>query len=106
MGLRMKSVLRAIPLYASIGWFGACSAPPQPAAPAPDTSKPIQVQPSAMFQSDPNQEWNIFPDPTTGEVGVYHKGDYVGSITGNETEDPPTPHKTQPGEDSSGGDSD
>ena len=42
-----------------------------------------------MFDSDPNGEWNIFPDPTTGDVGVYHKGNYLGSVDGNESEDPP-----------------
>jgi len=42
----------------------------------------------------PPDEWNLLPDPTTGEVDVYHEGDYVGSITGNEPadQDPPHPH--------------
>lgn len=50
-----------------------------------------------MFDSDPNGDWNIFPDPTTGNVGVYHKGEYLGSITGDEpgNQDPPVPHKTK-----------
>ena len=52
---------------------------------------------SVMFDSDPNGDWNIFPDPTTGDVGVYHKGQYLGSVDGNEGEDPPQPHpKAQP----------
>ena len=45
-----------------------------------------------MFDSDPKGEWNIFPDPTSGDIGVYHKGDYVGSVDGNEKDDPPAPH--------------
>ena len=42
------------------------------------------------------QDWNIFPDPTTGKVEVYHKGAYVGAVTGKEPagEDPPIPHDT------------
>ncbi len=49
-----------------------------------------------MFDSDPNGEWNIFPDPTTGEVGIYHKGEYLGAIDGDEKEDPPIPHRSNP----------
>ena len=48
-----------------------------------------------MFDSDPNGEWNLFPDPTSGEIGVYHKGDYLGAVTGDEKEDPPVPHKSK-----------
>jgi hypothetical protein len=46
----------------------------------------------------PPDEWNIFPDPTTGQVDVYHKGEYVGAVTGNEPkdEDPPIPHPVTP----------
>jgi hypothetical protein len=42
----------------------------------------------------PPDEWNLLPDPTTGQVDVYHQGGYVGSVTGNEPaeEDPPIPH--------------
>jgi hypothetical protein len=61
-------------------------APPIAAAPAPEPPK------SVMFDSDPKGEWNIFPDPTNGDVGVYHKGEYLGSIDGDEKEDPPKPH--------------
>ncbi len=62
---------------------------PQPAAaPASLTTAPeTPVPPQA------NDDWNIFPDPTTGEVSVFHKGKYVGVITGNEPGDPPMPHK-------------
>ena len=74
--------------------FFACTTPPEepvrPAlAPAPAPPK------SVMFDSDPNGDWNIFPDPTTGDVGVYHKGQYVGSVDGDEHDDPPAPHQSQ-----------
>ena len=76
--------------------FFGCTAPPE----QPPIAPPVAVAPapapeppkSVMFDSDPNGDWNIFPDPTTGDVGVYHKGDYVGSIDGNEHDDPPVPH--------------
>jgi hypothetical protein len=87
-------------LIGAAAFFG-CSTPPQQ-APAP--AAPVAVAPppeppkSVMFDSDPKGEWNIFPDPTSGEIGVYHKGDYVGAVDGNENEDPPVPHpdKTSP----------
>ena len=43
----------------------------------------------------PPDEWNICPDPTTGQVDIYHHGDYVGAVTGNEPadEDPPMPRR-------------
>jgi hypothetical protein len=53
-----------------------------------------------MFDSDPNGEWNIFPDPTTGEIGVYHKDQYLGAIDGQEKEDPPLPHNSKRDRDS------
>lgn len=73
--------------------------PPLPVAATPPSPPPAQTaqEPNVMFDSDPNGDWNIFPDPTTGNVGVYHKGDYVGSITGDEpqNQDPPIPHRTK-----------
>jgi hypothetical protein len=66
-------------------------APPSP--PPPPAKPPVAEKPNVMFDSDPNGEWNVFPDPTTGEVGIYHKGEYLGKITGNEKDDPPEPHK-------------
>ena len=35
----------------------------------------------------PPDEWNLLPDPTTGQVDVYHQGGYVGSVTGKEPAD-------------------
>lgn len=83
-----------------------CSVAPEALPPAPQpVVKPVPPPapaetaqtPNVMFDSDPNGEWNIFPDPTTGNVGVYHKGEYLGSITGDEpqNQDPPVPHRTK-----------
>ena len=81
-------------LTLSASAFFGCSAPPEKLpAPPPVAAAPSPEPPkSVMFDSDPNGEWNIFPDPTTGDVGIYHKGDYVGSVDGDETEEPPKPH--------------
>jgi len=68
----------------------SCSATPPP-PPVPF----VYVPPS---DPPPPDEWNLFPDPTTGQVDVYHKGEYVGAVTGNEPadEDPPIPHPVRP----------
>ncbi|HEY6420442.1 MAG TPA: hypothetical protein VIX59_15720 [Candidatus Binataceae bacterium] len=53
--------------------------------------------------SKADDDWNIFPDPTTGHVDIYHEGKYVGAVTGDEKEDPPIPHHVageEPEEDS------
>jgi hypothetical protein len=96
-----RTAVTTILMLGAFAFFG-CTAPPEKAptpppvavAPAPEPPK------SVMFDSDPKGDWNIFPDPTTGDVGVYHKGDYVGSVDGDEGEDPPLPHpKAQPNSD-------
>lgn len=69
-------------------WSSGCYAPPPPPAPTP-------VVQQAPVASQNNDDWNIFPDPTTGNVEIYHNGNYVGAVTGNEPEDPPMPHKVQ-----------
>jgi hypothetical protein len=63
--------------------------------PPPEPAPVAWVQPA---NPPPPDEWNIFPDPTTGQVDVYHKGEYAGSVTGNEPkdEDPPIPHPVTP----------
>jgi hypothetical protein len=69
------------------------SPPPEPpAAPLPVVAAPPAAQPAA---TSPDQDWNIFPDPTTGTIDIYHKGAYVGVIDGSEPkeQDPPVPHK-------------
>ena len=60
------------------------AAPPAP-PPAPIVCMPPEPNPP------PPDEWNMLPDPTTGQVDVYHQGGYVGSVTGDEPkdEDPP-----------------
>jgi hypothetical protein len=58
---------------------------------------PAPVIPVAQVSAPPNpppDEWNLFPDPTTGNVEVYHEGQDVGSVTGDEKEDPPLPHRS------------
>ncbi len=66
--------------------FAGCSTvqPPPPPPPPVAAAAPVAVKPD---------EWNIFPDPLSGRVEIYHEGEYLGAITGNETEDPPMPHK-------------
>ena len=76
-------------LLASIAIAGCASTPPPPPPPEP---APIVYTPPS--DAPPPDEWNLLPDPTTGQVDVYHKGDYVGAVTGNEPadQDPPVPH--------------
>jgi hypothetical protein len=87
---------RKIPLALSMFFscaIASCAATPPP-APAPD---PIVYMPPDPNPPPPD-EWNLLPDPTTGQVDVYHQGGYVGSVTGNEPadEDPPVPHPVAP----------
>lgn len=62
------------------------------AAAAPATPMPFKLE--AAPSAPPSDNWNLFPDPTTGNVDIYHKGEYAGSVTGKEPkdEDPPIPH--------------
>ena len=83
--------LIALPVLA----IASCAAKPPP----PPPPEPIVYAPPA--DAPPPDEWNIFPDPTTGQVDVYHKGGYIGSVTGDEPadQDPPIPHAVpSPGE--------
>ncbi len=81
----------AFPLLLSIAIASCSAAPPAPAASAPVAYVPPSEGPAP-------DEWNLFPDPTTGNVDVYHKGEYVGAVTGNEPadQDPPIPHPVAP----------
>jgi hypothetical protein len=77
----------------SVG-ISACSTspPPEPpAAPLPVVAAPAPVPAT----KSPDQDWNIFPDPTTGTIDIYHKGEFMGVIDGSEPkeQDPPLPHK-------------
>ena len=88
-----RTAVSTILMLSASAFFGCSSPPQQPVTPPPPAVAPAPEPPkSVMFDSDPKGEWNIFPDPTSGDVGVYHKGDYVGSVDGNEGEDPPVPH--------------
>ena len=83
-----------IATFAALGLAG-CYASPSPIPQPP----PPQAVPSVVMKGPPSpapDDWNLFPDPTTGEVEVYHKGNLVGAVTGNEpaAEDPPQPHPT------------
>ena len=101
MGPVFKLTVMAVSFFAGGAALSGCTgAPEQPPPPSqalavapPPAKPPVASKPDVMFQSDPKGEWNIFPDPTTGEVGIYHKGDYLGKVTGDEKEDPPLPHK-------------
>jgi hypothetical protein len=57
--------------------------------PAPVPAAPVPV--AHVITPPPADEWNVFPDPLTGHVDVYHNGEDIGSITGDEKEDPPLP---------------
>jgi hypothetical protein len=87
-------------LIALVTMVSACaSTTPETPPPAPTPSPtPVAAATAVPIAQNPKQdEWNIFPDPTTGRIEVYHYGVYVGSITGEEKEDPPLPHKVKPG---------
>jgi hypothetical protein len=65
----------------------AQSRPPVPAV------APIASAPSPRLAAPIQADWNIFPDPITGRVEIYRDGAHVGSVTGEESEDPPVPRK-------------
>ena len=88
-----RTAATTILMVGAFAFFGCSTPPEKPPMPPPVAVAPAPEPPkSVMFDSDPNGDWNIFPDPTTGDVGIYHKGDYLGSIDGNEGEEPPLPH--------------
>jgi len=89
-----RLLIAGVLAFALCATFGAgCSTPQTPApAPVPVVAvAPVKPAPDPLMQ-----DWNIFPDPTTGKVEVYHKGAYVGAVTGDEPvdQDPPVPHQT------------
>jgi len=87
LATRIVSRLGLITAAAVIAGCAPAAVPSPPAAP---------VVPVAQVSAPPNpppDEWNLFPDPTTGNVEVYHEGQDVGSVTGDEKEDPPLPHR-------------
>ena len=87
--------LAAFSMFLSVAIAACATTPPPPPAQDPIVYIPPDPNPP------PPDEWNLFPDPTTGQVDVYHQGGYVGSVTGNEPadQDPPIPHPvTHPAE--------
>ena len=87
----------AIALCATL--CAGCSTAERPApvvAPPPAPVPVVAAEPPEPTPDPLMQEWNIFPDPTTGKVEVYHKGAYVGAVTGDEPadQDPPVPHNS------------
>jgi hypothetical protein len=91
--MRGKLMLPIVALAATT--FAGCSAT---AVPAP----PPEPPPVVPIAAEPPDEWNVFPDPLTGQVEIYHDGVNVGSVTGDEQEDPPLPrpHKSDDADDS------
>ena len=88
----MTELRRKIPLAAlvlALATLAECATAPPP--------KPAPELPAAPAASAPD-EWNIFPDPLSGRVEVYHNGEDIGSITGDETDEPPVPRR-RPGDD-------
>ena len=85
----MRSVNALI--IASILACGCASAPPPAPTPAAfELPKDLPPPPAP-------DEWNILPNPTTGEVEIYHRGQYAGVIDGTEpgNQDPPAPHQSR-----------
>jgi len=84
-----SSARRVVLALCLAGFAGCATAGPPPA--------PIPVAAALEQRSPVPDEWNIFPDPTSGNVEVYHHGEYVGAITGKEPadEDPPLPHQVE-----------
>ncbi len=83
--LPLATLLTAMTM-ASIGAPGCARvAQSQPPPPAPIAQIAAPAEPAP-------DEWNVFPDPMSGNVEVYHNGESIGSITGDEKEDPPIPH--------------
>ena len=65
----------------------AQSRPPVPAV------APMAPAPAPQLATPSQADWNIFPDPITGRVEIYRDGAHVGSVTGEESEEPPVPRK-------------
>jgi hypothetical protein len=87
---------RANVVLLSATLIAGCAQQPTVAAPAPiaPAVAPIASAPAPQPSAAPNQpDWNIFPDPITGRVEIYRNGTHVGSVTGDEKQDPPAPQK-------------
>src|SRR5215471_14859311 len=96
---RLMPTLRIVALAAFAVSVVACSTPPPPQpppGPEPVAVAPPPQPPPVQTAHSPDEDWNIFPDPTTGTIDIYHKGEYLGVIDGSEPaeQDPPQPHKS------------
>ncbi|MFZ0660396.1 MAG: hypothetical protein WA854_14975 [Candidatus Binataceae bacterium] len=98
--MTVRSIIAGLSVAVTCAAFAGCSAQqpvaasqpaPIPVIAAAPVAQPVKEQPDPLMQ-----DWNIFPDPTSGKVEVYHDGAYVGAVTGDEPgdQDPPLPHKT------------
>jgi hypothetical protein len=87
-------ILRLVVLGGFAVGISSCSTSPPPEP--PPAPLPVVAAPAPLpAATNPDQDWNIFPDPTTGTIDIYHKGEYLGVIDGSEPQeqDPPVPHK-------------
>jgi hypothetical protein len=69
---------------------GCFSAPPA----TPRIDPLASVIPRNLPPPPAPDEWNLLPNPTTGEIEVYHRGAFQGVIDGTEPpgQNPPLPH--------------
>lgn len=74
-----------------VALFAGCAQPQMSTPIRPLINSQAAPEPAAPNQAD----WNIFPDPMTGRVEIYRDGAHVGSVTGEESEDPPIPRKRE-----------
>jgi hypothetical protein len=72
--------------------LGCAQSQPRTPPPAPA----ITIAPASKPAPSDQADWNIFPDPITGRVEIYRDGAYVGSVTGDDSEEPPLPRKRPP----------
>ena len=89
----MRLATYSLPLVTLVTAIGAsgCARVAQ-SQPAPPPPAPVAQIAAPAEPAPAPDEWNVFPDPMSGNVEVYHNGESIGSITGDEKEDPPVPH--------------
>jgi hypothetical protein len=95
MNRNLRVALNAL-IAAALAGVAGCATRAQPPSQALAAAPPLAIgaPPPDAASDDMMRQWNLFPDPTTGHVEVYHEGKYVGAITGDEpaSQDPPLPH--------------
>jgi hypothetical protein len=95
MNRNLRVALNAL-IAAALAGLAGCATRAQPPPQALAATPPLAiVTPPDAASENMMRQWNLFPDPTTGHVEVYHEGKYVGAITGDEPagQDPPLPHR-------------